>query len=117
MLLVDDEELVRRGTAEMLADAGYVVQQAASGHEALALLAKDPQLKLLITDYAMPGMTGIELAQHASQLRPALPVLMITGFADMDGHTIGELPRLAKPFRQTELVDAIASLLKQTACE
>ncbi|MFK2889554.1 ATP-binding protein [Dyella flagellata] len=114
VLLVDDEELVRLGTAEMLSDAGYVVQQVASGHEALAMLAKDIEVKVLITDYAMPGMTGVELAHRVNQLRPTLPVLMITGFAAMDGQAIGELPRLSKPFRQIELVDTVASLLEQT---
>jgi PAS domain S-box-containing protein len=113
VLLVDDEELVRRGTAEMLSDVGYIVQEAASGHEALALLAKGINVTLLITDYAMPGMTGVELARQVRQLRPGLPVLMITGFTAMDGQVVHDLPRLSKPFRQTELLDAVANLLKR----
>jgi signal transduction histidine kinase/CheY-like chemotaxis protein len=112
VLLVDDEELVRHGTAEMLSNAGYVVQQVASGYEALAMLAKGTEVRALITDYAMPGMTGIELARQARQLRPSLPVLMITGFAALDEQAAGSLPRLSKPFRQAELVDTLAALLE-----
>lgn len=113
VLLVDDEELVRAGTAEMLAHAGYVVRQAASGHQALAMLKDGLVIEALITDYAMPGMTGAELAREAVRLRPALPVLMITGFASLKDRISSDLPRLSKPFRQIELTDALAELLRQ----
>lgn len=111
---MDDEELVRSGTAEMLIDAGYVVQQASSGYQALALLRDGLDVAILITDYAMPGMTGVQLASEAVQLRPALPVLMITGFASLNDHTVIDLPRLSKPFRQVELADVLADLLDKS---
>lgn len=114
VLLVDDEELVRSGTAEMLIDAGYQVRQAASGHQALALLREGLDVAVLITDYAMPGMSGLQLADEAMQLRPALPVLMITGFASLNDHSVIKLPRLSKPFRQIELADALADLLERS---
>jgi CheY-like chemotaxis protein len=113
VLLVDDEELVRSGTAEMLTDAGYDVRQASSGYQALALLREGLQVQALVTDYAMPGMTGVQLASEATRLRPALPVLMITGFASFNDDTVFDLPRLSKPFRQIELADALADLLEQ----
>lgn len=115
VLLVDDEELVRTGTADMLADAGYVVQQASSARQALALLGDGLQVAALITDYAMPGMTGAQLASEVARLRPALPVLMITGFASLHDGMVSDLPRLAKPFRQAELCDALADLLERRA--
>jgi CheY-like chemotaxis protein len=113
VLLVDDEELVRAGTADMLADAGYVVRQASSARQALALLEEGLQVEALITDYAMPGMTGAELAREVARLRPALPVLMITGFASLNDRMVSDLPRLAKPFRQVDLCDALADLLER----
>jgi len=112
VLLVDDEELVRSGTAEMLSDAGYIVLQASSGYEALAMLARHQNIKALITDYAMPGMTGAELARQAAQFNPSLPVLMITGFASTDGKVAVDIPRLSKPFGQAELVEALGKLLE-----
>lgn len=113
ILLVDDEELVRAGTAEMLSDAGYVVRQASSGRQALSLLRDGLQVEALVTDYAMPGMTGAQLAREAALLRPRLPVLMITGFASLNDQSIIDLPRLPKPFRQNELTDALADLLER----
>ena len=114
VLLVDDEELVRSGTADMLSDAGYVVRQASSGHEALALLRAGLDVAVLVTDYAMPGMSGTQLASEAVQLRPALPVLMITGFASLNDDTVAELPRLSKPFRQHDIADVLADLLEKS---
>ncbi|WP_109127344.1 ATP-binding protein [Dyella sp. C11] len=112
VLLVDDEELVRSGTADMLADAGYVVHQASSGRQALSMLREGLQVDALVTDYAMPGMTGTQLARESVQLRPGLPVLMITGFASLNDHAVIDLPRLSKPFRQMDLADALADLLE-----
>jgi CheY-like chemotaxis protein len=113
VLLVDDEELVRSGTAEMLIDAGYVVRQASSGRQALAMLREGLHVDALITDYAMPGMTGAQLAHETTRLIPDLPVLMITGFASLNDHSIVDLPRLPKPFRQADLTDALADLLER----
>ena len=80
ILLVDDEELLRLGTADMLAEAGYMVTQASSGYRALRLLEDGLGVDVLVTDFAMPGMTGVELAQEALTLRPNLQVLLITGY-------------------------------------
>jgi PAS domain S-box-containing protein len=109
ILLVDDEELVRAGTADMLADMGHAVVQAASGAQALGLLGGGG-FDLLVSDYLMPGMTGIELATEARRIAPDLPVLLITGFADMPAGDGGDVSRLPKPFRRRELARALVQL-------
>ena len=112
ILLVDDEELVRVGAADMLAEAGYTVTEASSGYRALRLLEDGLEFDALVTDFAMPGMTGVELAQEALALRPNLQVLLITGYDTGTEHPTVGLPRLAKPFRQADLVEAVADLLR-----
>jgi CheY-like chemotaxis protein len=112
VLLVDDEELVRHATAEMLVEAGYRVMQAASGHEALRLLDEGLEVAALVTDFAMPGMSGLELAREALALRPDLQVLMITGYANVTEQEAGGLTRLAKPFRLADLAAAVGDLLR-----
>ena len=108
VLLVDDEELIRASTAQMLADLGFTVLEADSGRSALALLHR-PKLDLVVTDHLMPGMTGTEFAREAALVRPGVPVLVISGYADLDA-LAPDLPRLMKPFREVELAQALASL-------
>ncbi len=110
ILLVDDEELVRMGTTDMLAELGHKVHELASGHQALETLSREDGIDLLVTDYLMPGMTGAELARKARAIRPDLPVLLITGYADLAQDVGGGLPRLGKPFRQSDLAARIAAL-------
>lgn len=115
ILVVDDEPLVRMGTATMLVDAGYSVIEAGAPEEALKLVAEGMSIDLLITDFAMPMMNGVELAAELRKYNPALPVLMITGFASLTEAQAGGLPRLAKPFRQTELIAQVAEVLSAKA--
>jgi CheY-like chemotaxis protein len=112
VLLVDDEELVRTGIAAMLTEVGYQVSEAGSAYEALDLLNDGLAIEVLITDYAMPGMTGAELARAARSLKPDLHVLLITGYAAVSDREAGDLRRLAKPFGQARLVAAIDELFK-----
>jgi signal transduction histidine kinase/CheY-like chemotaxis protein len=112
VLLVDDDDLVRAGAADMLEEAGYRVSVANSGYQALELLRVGLEIEVLVTDYAMPGMTGAELAREARALRPGLPVLLITGYASVTDREAGDLPRLAKPFRQAHLSVAVDELLR-----
>lgn len=109
VLLVDDEDLVRIGTAEMLREVGHMVHEAASGIQALAMIANGLAVDAVITDYMMPQMSGAEFAEQLSQRRPNTPVMIITGYAggDLD---LG-LPQLAKPFRQTDLAAALDQLV------
>jgi signal transduction histidine kinase/DNA-binding response OmpR family regulator len=113
ILLVDDEELVRRGTAEMLRDLGHEVTEVAGGAEALARLQAGLPVDAVVTDYMMPRMDGAELARRLGETYPSLRVLVITGYAggDLD---IG-LPQLAKPFRQDDLAAALHQLVAPAA--
>lgn len=113
VLLVDDEDLIRGSTAQMLADLGYTVLEAASAQEALAHLA-NPELALLVSDHLMPGMTGTDLAREAKSRRPNLPVLIISGYADVED-VAPDLPRLMKPFLEAELATSLARLTTPTA--
>jgi PAS domain S-box-containing protein len=108
-LLVDDEALVRASTAEMLADLGYSVVEAASAEEALRLMRNGVRPDVLVTDHLMPGMSGTDLARHARDARRDLPVLIVSGYADLDG-IAPDLPRLIKPFRSNELAVALQGL-------
>jgi PAS domain S-box-containing protein len=108
-LLVDDEELVRMSTADMLTDFGYDVVEVSSGEEAVLLMTKDGAPDLLITDHLMPGMSGVDLARKARQLKADLPILIVSGYAEVDG-LAPDLPRLTKPFRNAELAERLAEL-------
>jgi CheY-like chemotaxis protein len=108
-LLVDDEDLVRMSTADMLMDLGYEVLEAGSAEEALRVLDEGTMLDLLVTDHLMPGMSGADLARKARMLRPGLPVLVVSGYADLEGIAL-DLPRLAKPFRNADLAASLAGL-------
>ena len=111
ILLVDDEELVRIGTAEMLVDLGYKVVDANSGAEALRLLRMGDEPDLMITDYLMPGINGVELIEHARELAPAMEVMLITGYSTIAEGPGASVRRLAKPFRQADLAEIVADIL------
>jgi CheY-like chemotaxis protein/two-component sensor histidine kinase len=113
-LLVDDEELVRMSTADMLIDLGFEVVEAGSAEEALHLIKTGTTPALLVTDHLMPGMSGADLAREARVLKPALAVLIVSGYAEVDG-LAPELPRLTKPFRNAELAASICALIPAVA--
>jgi signal transduction histidine kinase/ActR/RegA family two-component response regulator len=112
VLVVDDDPLVSSGTAGMLEDLGHSVLEAASGNAALELLRSEPPFDLVITDHAMPGMSGTELARQLRQTWPTLPVLLVTGYAELPNGENPGLPRLAKPYRQEELGACIVELIE-----
>ncbi|HET6806500.1 MAG TPA: ATP-binding protein [Frateuria sp.] len=113
VLLVDDEQLVRDGTAAMLRELGHGVVEASGAGEALDKLREGLHVDLVVTDYKMPRMDGAELARHLRESRPDLPVLLITGYS---GHAEGTrgLARLGKPFRQADIAVAIEELVHPT---
>jgi signal transduction histidine kinase len=111
LLLVDDDPLVLASTTAMLEDLGHRVVEAASGAEALDRLRDGAAIDLVITDYAMPGMTGLQLAEALRRLRPGLPVLLATGYAELRGEGTDGLPRLDKPFEQAALARATDACL------
>lgn len=108
VLLIDDEELVRTATAEMIRDLGHSVVEASGALEALAQLSRGLAADLVVTDYKMPGMDGGQLARRLAQTHPGMPVLLITGYAG-PAEDIMDLPRLAKPFGQAQIAAALAS--------
>jgi PAS domain S-box-containing protein len=109
-LLVDDEPLVRMSTADMLIDLGFEVIEAGTGEDALRLIKSDVAPDLLVTDHLMPGMTGAELAREVRLIKPELPILVVSGYAEVDG-IAPELARLTKPFRNADLAASIAALV------
>ena len=109
VLLVDDEELVRLATADMLLDLGYEVVEANSAEQALHHIAEGLICDLIVTDHLMPGMNGVELARHVRAERPAMPILIVSGYAEAEG-IAPDLPRLTKPFRTAELALRLAEL-------
>jgi signal transduction histidine kinase/CheY-like chemotaxis protein len=114
VLLVEDDALVRASTAAMLGDLGYVVLEAVSASEALALMEGGVGVDLLVSDHLMPGMTGADLARKVRERWPGVPVLIISGYAEVEA-IAPDLPRLVKPFRQADLAQALSRLTARTS--
>ena len=108
-LVVDDHDLVRISTAEMLADLGYEVVQARSGEEAAELVEDGLVPELMVTDHLMPGMSGVDLARFVHARLPRVPVLLVSGYSDPAGIP-PEMTCLTKPFRKAQLADQISRL-------
>ncbi len=108
VLLVDDDEHVRETSADMLEELGYSVTRAANGFEALEQLASHPHLEIMVTDVRMPGMSGLELSDVASERYQSLKIIVMSGY-----FTPQPIRRrfLKKPFRTTELDEAIRAEL------
>jgi PAS domain S-box-containing protein len=121
LLLVDDDPIVREVIAEHMALAGYAVTAACSGDEALAMLDAGERVDLVLTDLSMPGIDGLTLAREAQRRRPALPVILLTGFAaDVVEVGPGAMPRTAfslmrKPVKAGALAERVETMLEQAA--
>ncbi|MFD1610887.1 PAS domain-containing protein [Sphingomonas tabacisoli] len=113
LLLVDDDEEVRFTTAESLIELGYDVVSAASAQEALETIGAGMKPDLLVTDHLMPDMTGAQLAMELRQRLPRLPVLMVTGYAQLGPEELGDFDVLPKPYRHAELALRVAELLAE----
>lgn len=111
ILLVDDDTLISTSTAYLLEDLGHEVIEVNSGADALDVLKNGQKVDVLITDYAMPKMTGAQLACAARELRPHLPIIIATGYADLPLEDDVDFPRLRKPYRQQQLLSEIAKAL------
>jgi CheY-like chemotaxis protein len=111
IMVVDDDPLIAAGTADMLTDMGHTVIEVCSGAQALEMLHAATQVALVITDHAMPGMTGLQLAKQIQENWPSMPVILASGYADLPDDTVLNLPRLAKPYRQEQLASLINQLL------
>jgi signal transduction histidine kinase/CheY-like chemotaxis protein len=110
LLLVDDEETVRETTSEMLGDLGYAVVQSKSAEDAMVRISDGLRPDIVVTDHLMPGMTGTDFARWLRSETPGLPVLIISGYADVDD-IAPDLHRLAKPFRQADLAAALGRVV------
>lgn len=107
ILAVDDDPIILMNTAALLEDLGHAVFEAGSGQEALECLERRPEIDLLITDHAMPGMTGSELIDAARSLRPDISIILATGFAAEAITRARGLTRLNKPYSFAELEAAV----------
>jgi PAS domain S-box-containing protein len=114
VMLVDDDSLVLNSAAAMLEDLGHQVLQATSGEQALNLLGEHRSVDVVITDHAMPAMTGAELASTIQRQFPGLPMVLATGYAELPPGVAASLTRLAKPFTQGELEGAMLRAIDQS---
>ena len=111
VLAVDDDSLVLMNTAALLEDLGHAVIEASSGREALELLHGHADIDLLITDQAMPNMTGLQLASAALDRKPGLPVILATGYGELPSGAPAHIVKLGKPFGQPMLERALSEAL------
>lgn len=115
ILLVDDEEIVRTATAEMLREIGYTVTEASSASQAIAAIKGGIEIDGILTDYLMPGMNGAQMIQELRQGGFRAPVLLITGYAAKGEDVPPGVPVLAKPFRQSDLARNMNEMLQQVS--
>ena len=121
ILLVDDDEEVRNIAAATIEELGYEVVSVASGQAALQILGEE-RFDLLMTDIAMPGMTGVDLARRVRQIDPDLPILFSSGYADVQtfGENLSDEVVLKKPFRISDVatrIDAVLDASRSSAVE
>lgn len=116
VLVVDDEEPVRRLAVRMLTSAGYQALEAGHGREALSAMEQHGEsINLILTDIKMPGMSGRELGAQVARRWPDKPILYMSGFASevFQGGLLEQgAPFLAKPFTQADLAAKIRGLLQ-----
>jgi two-component system cell cycle sensor histidine kinase/response regulator CckA len=116
VLVVDDEEAVRRLAVRMLTWTGYLALEARHGREALATIEQHSgPIHLVLTDIKMPGMSGRELGRHVEQRWPGKPILYMSGFPSevfQGGLLEAGAPFLAKPFTQEDLAAKVRELLE-----
>jgi signal transduction histidine kinase len=116
VLVVDDDVLVSMGTSAMLEDLGHTATEAPSAAVAMEILGSGRSFDLVITDHAMPGMTGAELARLIFSSYPGLPVILASGYAELPvDHGLAELLRMTKPFTQEQLQIALERAITERA--
>jgi PAS domain S-box-containing protein len=115
IVVVDDDKLVLTNTKAMLEDFGHTVVEANSGATALEVIRRTPHVDLVITDQAMPQMSGMQLAAAIKVDWPNLPILLMSGYAELPAKTPFEVPKLAKPFSLDDLEEAVARTMQGKA--
>lgn len=111
VLAVDDDSLVLMNTVALLEDLGHTVFEACSGEEALEIFRREPGIDLVVTDQAMPYMTGTQFAEIAHAERPDVPFILATGYGELPRGANGIMHKLGKPFRQQDLARAVAAVI------
>ena len=112
ILIVDDDSAVREVTGSILEDLGYVVLKSGSGGAALDLLDQQSNVDLVLLDFAMPGMSGVEVARQIKSKYPAIPILFVTGYADKNAlRDVGDERIIKKPFIGEELAEKVNTAL------
>lgn len=114
ILFVEDETIIALATRAMLVKLGHRVIDVRSGPKALEVIEAGEAVDLMITDFSMPNMTGVQLADRARALRPSLPILLATGYMTMPEGSKLDLPLLSKPYMQRELREKINSVMAQS---
>ena len=116
VLLVEDEPVFRVAMAELLEEAGFDVTVACTGDEAVILLAEDDRFDALMTDVSMPGeINGVELAAHAREIHPGLPVVFVSGRPESEvrSHAVGApMAFFPKPYDVDALLGTLARLVR-----
>jgi PAS domain S-box-containing protein len=115
ILVVDDDVLVLQNTAAMLEDLGHRVLEAASGREALQYLGRASSVDLVITDQAMPGMTGMQLVEEIKRQWPRMPIIVASGYSELPSSLSPSILKLNKPFRQDGLARAVSESMTNVA--
>ena len=116
ILLVDDEELVRRFAASMLAHLGYTILEAANGQEAIELFQRDSsRIMLVILDLSMPVMSGEECLSRLKKIKPDVPILLSSGFGETEAarlfQSAGVASYLQKPYTAQHLAELVKAAL------
>jgi CheY-like chemotaxis protein len=115
LLVVDDEPRLRALACTVLRGAGYTVLDAQSGGDALLVLEQHPEIALLLTDVVMPLMSGDQLVERATKLRPGLPAVFMSGYTGIgapQGRDLGSVPLVQKPFKPESLLRAVRTALE-----
>jgi PAS domain S-box-containing protein len=116
ILLIDDSSELRNFTEHHLRDRGFDVVGARGGAEALALLEKEPdRYDVIVTDFAMPMVSGLEVIRFARSLQPGWPAIIISGYADTESIAArpADVPLISKPFQPEDLMRAIGRIYNQ----
>jgi CheY-like chemotaxis protein len=113
VLIVDDDALILMNTAALLEDLGHEAIEAYSGADALAVIREQEDIDLVITDQAMPNMTGTELVAALDEIRPGMPAVIASGYGEGTDTPGRPVERLGKPFDQRQLEQSIARAMKQ----
>ena len=107
IVVVDDEAVILMNTVMMLEEMGHTVFEAGSGEEAIGIVRSKPEIDLVITDYAMPDMNGVQLVEQVISDRPGMPVILATGFSGLTANPDPRFQRLGKPYDGIDLKKAV----------